>query len=81
MTDDALTVCRTHLRFVPCRRRDGCDLSSDPADVSRVRAYQESDRVRRVQELRRSSASAPVPSGRVYRRRPKHRDRPEEPKP
>ena len=26
------------------------------------------DRVRRVQELRRSSASSPRPSGRVYRR-------------
>lgn len=34
--------------------------------------HQQGDNVRRVQELRRSSASSPVPSGRAYRRRPKH---------
>jgi len=33
-------------------------------------------RVRRVQEIRRSSATTPIPSGKIYRRRPKHRDRP-----
>lgn len=31
------------------------------------------DEVRRVQELRRSSASTPVPSGKIYKRRPKHK--------
>jgi hypothetical protein len=31
------------------------------------------DDVRRVQELRRSSATTPRPSGKVYRRRAKHR--------
>lgn len=30
------------------------------------------DEVRRVQELRRSSAASPVPSGKQYKRRPKH---------
>lgn len=34
------------------------------------------DRVRRVQELRRSNATTPRPSSRIYRRKPKHRDRP-----
>lgn len=36
----AATVCLTHLRFIPCRRQDGCRLSSDPADVERISAYQ-----------------------------------------
>lgn len=31
------------------------------------------EEVRRVQELRRSSAARPRPSGKQYRRRPKHR--------
>lgn len=31
------------------------------------------EQVRRVQELRRSNAATPVPSGRTYRRREKHR--------
>lgn len=37
------------------------------------------DRVRRVQEIRRSNAAQPIPSKKVYRRKPKHRDRPEPP--
>lgn len=48
--DDDPTVCRTHLRFVPCRGRRGCDLSSAPADVARVTEYQQGDRVRRVHD-------------------------------
>lgn len=38
--EDRLTVCTTHRRFVPCRKRDGCRFSSDPKDVESVRQYQ-----------------------------------------
>lgn len=31
------------------------------------------DNVRRIQELRRSAAASPRPSGKIYRRKPKHR--------
>lgn len=45
---------------------------------SHIARMRREERVRRVQELRRSSAAEPVPSGRAYRRRPKHRDTPED---
>lgn len=32
-----------------------------------------SDRVARTQQLRRSNAAQPIPSGKAYKRRPKHR--------
>jgi hypothetical protein len=32
-----------------------------------------SAKVRQVQELRRSNAARPIPSGKQYRRRPKHK--------
>lgn len=31
------------------------------------------ERVRQVQELRRSNAATPIPSGKRYKRHPKHR--------
>lgn len=34
------TVCVTHMRFIPCRREDGCLISVLPDDVERVRRYQ-----------------------------------------
>lgn len=33
-------VCTTHMRFIPCRKQDGCVISEDPEDVARVSAYQ-----------------------------------------
>ena len=33
-------VCVTHLTFVPCRKRDGCVISQDAADVARAAVYQ-----------------------------------------
>ena len=33
-------VCLTHRRFVPCRKKDGCILSSEPTDIDNVRRYQ-----------------------------------------
>lgn len=41
MDGDGPAVCVTHLRFVPCRKRQGCVTSVLPADVERVRAFQE----------------------------------------
>lgn len=39
--DTPVTVCVTHLRFIPCRAGSPeCRFSGDPADVERVRAYQ-----------------------------------------
>lgn len=37
---DEVTVCLTHRRFVPCRRMDGCQWSSEPGDVADVREWQ-----------------------------------------
>jgi hypothetical protein len=34
------TVCVTHMRFIPCRKEDGCLISVLPDDVERVRRYQ-----------------------------------------
>lgn len=39
--DDPLMVCTVHRRFLPCRARDGCVYSVDPADVEVVRRYQQ----------------------------------------
>ncbi len=33
-------VCVTHRRFIPCRSRDGCVMSTEPSDVDDVRRYQ-----------------------------------------
>ena len=33
-------VCVTHMRFVPCRRDGGCEVSEDPSDVAAVAAWQ-----------------------------------------
>ena len=33
------TVCVPHMRFIPCRKDDGCRLSDDPEDVAHVEAY------------------------------------------
>lgn len=42
LPDVPVAVCTTHLRFVPCRKGDGCALSESAEDVERVRAYQAS---------------------------------------
>lgn len=34
------TVCVTHKRFIPCRKNDGCVISTEQKDVDDVRAYQ-----------------------------------------
>jgi hypothetical protein len=34
-----------------------------------------SEKVRQVQELRRSNAAQPIPSGKVYTRKTKHKER------
>ena len=36
-----LVVCITHLRFIPCRREDGCVFSEDEEDIEKVRQYQQ----------------------------------------
>lgn len=43
--DDEVTVCITHLRFVPCRKGDQffapCSTSTHPDAIAAVRNYQE----------------------------------------
>jgi hypothetical protein len=39
--DEALTVCVTHLRFVPCRKDGEHRTSQHPDAVAAVRAYQD----------------------------------------
>lgn len=41
MDDDLPMVCVQHLRFVPCRIEDGCQMSQHPDAVLAVRVYQE----------------------------------------
>jgi len=39
--DVPVTVCLTHMRFVPCRADDGnCAFSEDEEDAAAVLAYQ-----------------------------------------
>jgi hypothetical protein len=33
-------VCVTHMRFIPCRRDGGHVISEEPADIERVRVFQ-----------------------------------------
>lgn len=32
-------VCITHMRFLPCRRKEGCVFSTDPDDIESVREF------------------------------------------
>ena len=44
LDDIPAAVCCYHKRFVPCRDDDeDCDISTHPADVEHVRAYQITD--------------------------------------
>lgn len=43
LDDDGPVVCTTHLRFLPCRKEDGCVYSRMEEDIARVRAYQNGD--------------------------------------
>jgi hypothetical protein len=36
-------VCVTHRRFIPCRKNDGCVISTEQKDIDDVRAYQNSE--------------------------------------
>lgn len=38
--DDLPMVCVQHLRFIPCRTNDGCQLSTHPDAITAVRNFQ-----------------------------------------
>lgn len=41
---DVVAVCTVHMRFVPCRKAEGCVISEDPSDVAAVTAWQRGGR-------------------------------------
>ena len=57
MTDGA-TVCTTHFRFVPCRKKDGCVLSDAENDVRMVDRYQRGDDIAILPIVLRNLATA-----------------------